>query len=382
MQGKRGLFILAGMFLCIAVYILFLRKDEYASSQKQLVRDEAPSDFKDSLLAGDVSSIVHSLDNSLEYLRRHQSSHFRFGELNLTGEEMSRTLQDIRKAFVRWGVTTKTYQYLTTNYLFFRSSAEKVLITGYYQARLRGSRKQQGNYQHPLYRKPLDLGTLSPYHTRAEIDFNGALAGRGLELVWLDDPIERTFLQIQGSGLVTLDDGSLLQVGYAGKNGHPYRPIGKYLINEGLVERSEMSMQAIKKFLKENPDKMKEVFEYDPSYVFFTERSDGPYGSLSVPVTGFRSIATDSSLFPKGAFGFIQFPLSKNHFNLVEPSGSDTVSLYVLNQDTGGAIRGADRVDLFVGAGDAQEQFAGLMQQRGQLYFMVKPYEALPKPPV
>jgi membrane-bound lytic murein transglycosylase A len=165
-------------------------------------------------------------------------------------------------------------------------------------------------------------------------------------------------------------NGDYIRLGYAGKNGRPWRPIGRLLIEKGLIPKEAMSMQAIRRYLKEHPDQMGEIFSYDPSYVFFRKVEGGPYGNIAVPLTAGRSVATDASLFPKGALAFIecQKPIFAKDGVIL---GWAPFARYVLNQDTGGAIRGPGRVDLFWGSGPFSTIAAGHLKHPGTLYFLL-----------
>jgi len=266
-----------------------------------------------------------------------------------------------------------------------------VLFTGYYQPVIEGSLVSTVEYRYPLYGKPADLiaaeqVTLSPgtktervvgrlegesfvpYYSRREIDELGSLRGRGYEIAWLKDPIDLFFLHIQGSGILKLPEGRRVGVGYAAQNGRAYRSIGRLLIDGGKIPEEEMSMQRLRRYLGEHPEEMSEILAYNESYVFF-RFVEGPLGSLEVPVTAGRSIATDPRLFPKGALAFIetQEPVIDDAGRLV---GWKAFSRIVLNQDAGGAIRGFQRVDLFFGTGDQAAAAAGYMNSRGTLYFL------------
>jgi membrane-bound lytic murein transglycosylase A len=287
------------------------------------------------------------------------------------------------------------------NFKFYRSGAKETLFTGYYEADLRGSLTKDDRYRYPLYKKPDDLlridlsrfyfyrknkgmpsvlrgrisqfnpGTVIPYYNREEIDNNESLSGKDLEILWVDNPIDLFFLHIQGSGIVQLPDGGTIRVNYAESNGHPYRAIGRLLLDQNAITYENMSMQRIRRYLETHPEKLTEVFNYNPSYVFFRVVEEGPIGSIGVPVTPFRSIATDWRLFPKGGLCFLvtQIPEFDENGNLVswKPFRG-----FVLNQDTGGAIRTPGRVDLFTGYGKQSRLIAGHMKQKGTFYFLVK----------
>jgi membrane-bound lytic murein transglycosylase A len=209
-----------------------------------------------------------------------------------------------------------------------------------------------------------------PYYERKEINSIEDFAERAVPLLWLKDRVDRFFLEIQGSGRIVLPDNSIVRVHYASKNGRAYRSVGRYLISRDEIAKENMSMQAIKKWLKANPDKLDEVLNYNTSFVFFQKETDGPFGCLNVKVSPMRSIATDTALFPKGALCFIKTKAPSEN-NIQFPQGWEDYSGFVFNQDTGGAIRGHLRADLFFGNCEFAEQGAGQMNHRGELYFLV-----------
>lgn len=270
----------------------------------------------------------------------------------------------------------------------------EVLFTGYYQPVIDGSLTPGDGFDFPIYGVPADLATpepagangaksgdkkagriesnvLVPYYSRREIDQLGALRGRALELAWVKDPIDLFFLHVQGSGLLRLRDGREVTVGYAAQNGLPYRSIGRLLIDNGKVPKEEMSMQRLRRYLTEYPSEQNEIFAYNDSYVFFRLNQGGPLGSLDVPVTAGRSIATDSRLFPRGALALVQMEIPVIGAQ-GELAGWRPVTRFVLNQDTGGAIRGPQRADYYFGTGDEAGALAGYMNRQGRLYFLVR----------
>ena len=257
-----------------------------------------------------------------------------------------------------------------------------------------GSLAPDETFRYPLYRPPddlirIDLSLFSekfkgenivariegkkvlPYYSRYQIEAERVLEGKGLEIAWLKDPLDVAFLHIQGSGRLRLPDGKDLLVHYQASNGRPYRSIGRYMIEKGFLAREEMSMQAIRKYLTENPEVLDEVLNYNPSYVFFRQVENGPLGSLGVLLTPGRSVALDSKIFPKGALGFIscQKPLVNDQGDII---GWTQFSRFVLNQDSGGAIKGAGRADIFWGSGPYAELTAGHLQHEGDLYILIK----------
>jgi len=263
---------------------------------------------------------------------------------------------------------------------------EDGLFTGYYEASARGARKKSARYNVPLYRRPSDLieadlgsffeefrgrsiagrvhgSRLVPYADRRRIG-NGALSGKGLELLWLDDPVDAFFLEIQGSGRITLPDGKILRVGFAGKNGRPYTAIGRVLIDMGAMDRDAVSMQSIRAWLAANPQKAREVMEKNAAYVFFRElNGDGPIGGEGVPLTPGRSLAIDRRYLPYGVPVYVAAE---------DPQGvMPSHRALMVAQDTGGAIRGAVRGDIFLGAGEAAAERAGRMKMRGRAWILL-----------
>ena len=213
-----------------------------------------------------------------------------------------------------------------------------------------------------------------PYDDRDRISFGGALAGRAQPLAWVADEVELFFLQIQGSGLIRLEDGGLLRVNYADQNGHPYRAIGKLLRDRIPPER--MSLQALKAWLRENPGQVREVLDYNPSYVFFRRVEEGPLGNIQVPLTPGRSLAADARLVPKGGAAWFETTLPP----AATPGAPAPVPVrrFGVVQDTGGAIAGHGRADIFWGTGEEAERIAGPFKEPGRLFLLVARKEFLP----
>ena len=240
------------------------------------------------------------------------------------------------------------------------------LITGYYEPEFPASRTRTGPYQTPLLRRPPPGRQSAAMPTRAQI-VRGALARRGLEMLWVADPIDAFFLQIQGSGRARLPDGTIVRVTYDGQNGHPYVPIGRVLVNRGEMTIDEVSMQTIRTWLKSHPREAAAVMDQNPSYVFFREvrgttAEQGPPGAMQVPLTPGRSVAVDRSLIPLG------LPVFLDTHDALQPSL--VWRRLTMAQDVGGAIRGATRADIFFGWGPDAEERAGRMRQPGTLYVL------------
>jgi membrane-bound lytic murein transglycosylase A len=274
---------------------------------------------------------------------------------------------------------------------------ETGLVTGYYEPVLRGSRERRPPFVHPLYAPPDDLLVIDlaavapetkhlrlrgridgrrvvPYWSRAEIE-HGAAPVQGKEIVFVDDPLEAFFLQVQGSGRVRLPGGEELRVGYADQNGHPYQSIGRHLVEEGELPLAQASMQGIQAWARANPARLPELLNRNPSYVFFRELApspDGPIGAQGVPLAAGRSIAIDPRFIPLGAPVYLA---------TTYPNSSAPLERLVVAQDTGGAIRGAVRADFFWGTGPEAGRLAGRMRQPGRLWVLLPAGYAPPGAP-
>ena len=346
------------------------------------------------------AALLNAIEQSLQKFREmDRTASMRFGGIAVTIEKIIVSLEDFRAKLETLGLGDEFYRYVRENYVFYNSAAAEVLFTGYYEPQLRGSLCPSEIYRYPIYCKPADLytidlqqysfykqhpnlppkikgrlaanGRIVPYYSRSEIDFQNKLADQGLELVWVDSLIDVFFMQVQGSGQVLLDNGENLRIGYADQNGHPYRSIGKFMMESGALSAQQMSMQNLRAYLQAHPDEIPLIFNYNPSYIFFNINEHGPTGSFGAPLTPWRSIATDPRLFPPGTLSYIECekPLLNEQNCIV---GWKKFSRFVLNQDSGGAIRGPDRVDLFTGAGDLAAIVAGGMKQKGRLFFLLK----------
>jgi membrane-bound lytic murein transglycosylase A len=260
--------------------------------------------------------------------------------------------------------------------LFFRPvviGSPPALFTGYYEPELPGSLTRTPRFAYPLYRKPPELVEGQPWHPRAAIE-GGLLRGRGLELVWLDDPVEVYFLQVQGSGRIRLPGGQVMRVAYAGKNGQPYRSIGQELIRRGGHTISDVSAQDIKAWVRANPVAGRELLNTNPSFVFFRKLTDlppesGPIGAMGRPITTLRSVAIDPAFTPLGAPVWI------------EKDGRQPMRRLMIAQDTGGAIRGPQRADIFYGTGFDAGELAGRIKDGGRMVLLLpidRAYAMLP----
>ncbi len=399
MKGVRKVFLVSVVLLTVASAVgcyPVLKKEaqrpEEALRQVRLFSHQ----FRDDM---DHESLTLALRRNIEYLDRlDPKTVFYYGPNDFTIQQV-RESQEILLDLLSKGLDAgRLSREIRKKFRVYRATGRvgdrRVLFTGYYEPVYEGSLAPDETFKYPLYRPPddlirIDLSLFSekfkgenivariegkkvlPYYSRYQIEAERALEGKGLEIAWLKDPLDVAFLHIQGSGRLRLPDGKDLLVHYQASNGRPYRSIGRYMIEKGFLAREEMSMQAIRKYLTENREVLDEVLNHNPSYVFFQQVENGPLGSLGVLLTPGRSVALDSKIFPRGALGFIscQKPLVNDQGVII---GWTKFSRFVLNQDSGGAIKGAGRADIFWGSGPYAELTAGHLQHEGDLYILIK----------
>jgi membrane-bound lytic murein transglycosylase A len=261
--------------------------------------------------------------------------------------------------------------------LFFRpvliGGEEPALFTGYFEPELQGSRVRTSRFRYPLYRVPPDLGD-GQWLSRAEIETSGVLAGQGLEIAWVDDAVELFFLQVQGSGRIRLTDGSVIRVGYGARNGHEYRSVGREMVRRGIYEPHEVSARVIANWVRRNGEEGRQLLHHNPSYIFFREvdiddPALGPLGAMNRSITPLRTIAVDPAYTPLGAPVWI------------ETDGAHPMRRLMVAQDTGGAIRGAQRADIFFGFGDEAGEKAGEVRDPGRMIVLLpieRAHQAVP----
>jgi membrane-bound lytic murein transglycosylase A len=347
----------------------------------------------------DLESLETAVEKSLQYYKRAAGKGpVRMDDTWVTVKDLQDSLITLRE-ILRSGETAEVRQTrIRETFNVYQSTGSDgkntVLFTGYFESILKGSLKKTEKYRYPVYKAPDDAitvnlgkfrdrykneqligrvknGELVPYYSRSEIENQGSLAGRDLELAWVDDRIDLYFMHTQGSGKIELTDGRLLQIGYALKNGRPFQSVSPYLLKMGKITPQENSYKEIKKYLKEHPAELSEILGHNESFIFFRIVGEGPIGAIEEILTPGRSIATDPDLFPKGALAFIRArkPILDKEGNV---ESWIPYSRFVVSQDVGGVIKGAGRVDLFCGSGSEAEMLAGSLKERGELYFLVK----------
>jgi len=352
--------------------------------------------FRDDM---DPDSLILAITRNLEYLNRLDPEEvFHYGPHEFTCQQVRRSQEAFLNLVSKGLGPDQLSREIRKQFRIYRATGRvgnrRVLFTGYYEPVLDASLAPDETFKYPLYSTPddlvrIDLSPFSerfkgeaiiaridgkevmPYYSRYQIEVERALHGKDLEIAWLKNPLDVAFLHIQGSGRLRMPDGKTISVRYHTFNGRPYRSIGRYMIERGLLSWEEMSMQNIRKHLSENSEIIDEVLNHNPSYVFFERVENGPFGAIGVPLTAGRSVALDSRIFPKGALGFIscEKPILDDPGDI---TGWTRFSRFVLNQDTGGAIRGAGRADLFWGRGSYAEVVAGNLRHEGDLYILIK----------
>lgn len=372
------------------------RKEKKVPPLVSIPRDNWP-DWNDDL---DQESLLAAISQSLEYLNRlPKGKVFPYGSQAYSAEEMIQTIKFFAELVNLHGLNSAEFkQALLSNFEVYQATGTienkgSILFTGYYEPQLEGSPVESHDFPWPLYRRPDDLieiklenfhsrfsgekivarydnGKILPYYSREEIDTKGVLKGKGYEFLWLKDSIDAFFLQVQGSGQIKINNHEVIKVGYAAANGHPYRSIGKLLVEKGLMEIDKVSLQSLKEFLLRNPSESETILNHNPSYVFFSILDKGPVGSLNVELTPGRSVAADV-MYPHPGLAYVVS--RKPVFNTQgELTGWQSFARFVFLQDTGGAIKGPGRIDVFWGTGKEAELSAGHMRQEGRLYFLGK----------
>lgn len=354
---------ISGLLLLALVYPLSPALGQTSKADPPIIRDDLGRD-----------SLALAVRRSLDFLARLPG-----GQVvgtrpkKSTAAEAKESLQSFTEALALWDRPQKLAEAIRVRFDLSPSVTEpgrELLVTGYYQPVVEGSLSESAAYPFPVYRKPDDLpADGAPYYSRREIDVFGRLKGKGAEIAWVKSWVDLFFLQLQGSGILRLEGGETVHLNYAASNNRPYLSIGKVLIDEGKIPAAEMSAARLRKYLAEHPEAKDGLLPQNERYVFFRFLEGGPFGSLGVPVTPGRSIAVDPDYFPKGGLGFLEsrMPVLDAAGNL---AGWRPFSRFVLAQDTGSAIRGPARADLYFGGGEEAGGPAGFMKSGGRLYLL------------
>ncbi|MCA1995097.1 MAG: murein transglycosylase A [Coleofasciculus sp. S288] len=330
---------------------------------------------------GDWRAMLRSIDHSLRYLATPSAAraYQQYPVPRITRDRVRRSLVRFRQLLVNSPSPAALQAAVNREFMFYKSVGSdgqgSVLFTGYFEPIYTASRTPSAEYRYPLYRLPVDFNRWStPHPTRAELEGEDGLRAnsrlRGRELVWLRDRLEAFLVQVQGSARLQLPDGKIMSVGYAGKTNYPYTSIGRELAKDGKVPLEGLTLPVLIDYFRQFPLELNQYLPRNQSFVFFKETNGAPAtGSIGVPVTAERSIATDKSLMPPGALALIKAPIP--YPNASGQLESRMVNRYVLDQDTGSAIKGAGRVDVFMGTGRLAGDRAGVIGGTGELYYLL-----------
>jgi len=367
--------------------------------EETVVLEKLPvSEYPDFVDDINYDNLDEGIRQSLSYLmKRPKDMKFKFGQDVYETSHMVDSLVKFLEFTEKKPSANELRKYIDENYYVYKSTGSngsgEVLFTGYYEPFLEGSLLKSDIYKYPVYGTPSDLisidlslfsakyagekitgrytgQTVVPYYERKEIETGLILENKAPVIVWVKNPIDLFFLQIQGSGKIVLENGKTINVHYHNSNGRPYKSIGSLLIEKGIIPRSEMSMQRIRAYLNSIPEDVQDILNYNPSYVFFKTEEDGPIGYIGVKLTPRRSVALDRRIFPLAGLVYLETvkPQVSGNGEIIEWIKNNG---FVLNHDTGGAIRGPGRADIFWGNGKYAEIAAGNMQHKGSLYFLI-----------
>ncbi|PSF39220.1 murein transglycosylase [Aphanothece hegewaldii CCALA 016] len=331
---------------------------------------------------GDRQALLKAIDHSLDYINTTKAAqaYQNYPISGITRDRVRRSLIRFRQLVVSSRTPEELQNAVQKEFIWYQSKGndnlETVAFTGYFEPIYQASRKQTAEYRYPLYRKPTNFGRWEkPHPTRSDLEGNDGLKGAksplaGYELVWLKDRLEAYLVQVQGSAKLRLSDGKMMGIGFDGNTDYPYTSIGKELIKDGVFSPDGLTLPMVIEYLRSSPEKLDIYLPRNNRFIFFKETFGKPAtGSIGVPVTAERSIATDKSILPPGALAVIQTTIPV----VTEKGKIETreVSRYVLDQDTGSAIKGALRVDIFMGTGKIAGDRAGLINNTGKLYYLL-----------
>jgi membrane-bound lytic murein transglycosylase A len=343
-----------------------------------------PAEIPDfSVACLDLTDLRAGINNSLNYLKKQSSREF-FPIAQISHAKVVNSLNAFAK-LLDSGLSIRELNSAITNQFDVYMSVGcddqgTVLFTGYYTPIFDGSFTRTERFRYPLYKAPPDLvkdskgeilgrrgpdGRITSYPDRREIENSGMLIGS--ELLWLSDPFEVYIAHVQGSAKIRLPNGDLITIGYAANNGQEYKGISEALVNDGKIPADKVSLAAMIAFFKRNPSQIDTYINKNPRFVFFRKEEGQPKGSINEPVIAKRSIATDKSIFPRGALTFITTTLPKVENGAVV---NRIYNGFALDQDTGGAIRAPGRCDVYMGQGDTAGKLAGQIRQEGRLYYL------------
>ncbi|MDF5731995.1 MAG: MltA domain-containing protein [Rhizonema sp. PD38] len=330
---------------------------------------------------GDKQNLIQAIDNSLNYLKTSEAktAYENYTPPEITKKRVEKSLKRFRELVSNSQNSQELQASVNKEFVFYKSigtdNQGTIVFTGYYKPIYQASRKPSAEYRYPIYRLPEDFSTWSkPHPTRLELEGSDALQAdkgklKGLELFWLKSRLDAFLSQVQGSAVLQFADGTKTTINYAGNTEHNYVSLGKELIKDGKLEKERITLEKVINYLEKNPASQNIYLPRNPRFIFFKDTKNAPaIGSLNVPVTPERSIATDKSLMPPGALAIIRAPFPFINQGKIEQR---LVSRYVLDQDTGGAIKTPGRVDYYIGVGKQAGERAGSIVNKGELYYLL-----------
>lgn len=342
----------------------------------------------------DFSSLEEAVEKSIRFFQRSgEQREYCFKNRCHRGGEFIAALKRLKTALSRHEASWEEKEKAISALFDFVIASESLTVTGYFEPILKGSLVKDERFRYPIYKMPEEtvivrLGKFNrkygsevlvgrlvrnevvPHYTRREIDYQNVLARRGLEIAWVEDPVELFFLHLQGSGKIMLPDGSTMSVSYAQRNGRPYRSIATYMVEKGYLKPNETSHRSVKAFLKHNPQLRDEILSYNESYIFFRVVEEGPVGAFGLKLVAGRSVALDPDVYPPGVPLMLKSrrPVS---FEGERPVAWENFTRIVFNHDGGTAIKGPHRLDLFCGTGEEKEKEAGSLREPGKLFILL-----------
>jgi membrane-bound lytic murein transglycosylase A len=333
-----------------------------------------PNQFPDFRDDYDKETLLYSISNSLEYFKKIKSYPDSFKSIGFTPEKQTETLKLFMDGYIRCKTSQELNEFITKNFRIFQAVGSKyegeVHFTGYGTPIYDGSLTRTETFRYPLYRKPADFRI--PYSTRREIEEGNLLKGN--EIVYLKSRLEAYLIHVQGSGQIILPSGDKFYVGYEANSGHQYTSIGQLLVMDGKISEEELTLSVLISYFEKHPGDLDHYLRQNNRYIFFKRVLHSvPYGSINVPVTSMRSIATDKKVFPPGSLAFSVIETKKSgDINRSQERGQIEKSFFVLDQDTGSAIKTPARADVFFGIGDEAMEKAGNLNTYGKLYYLLK----------
>ncbi|MGB3653850.1 MAG: murein transglycosylase A [Rivularia sp. (in: cyanobacteria)] len=395
-QHSNKLILMTTYLCCLPIFACNSQQisQDSTPAEPQTIETQAPPLFQTSLPqddtyldnqiwgeSGDKENLLKAIDYSLSYLQTPQAeaAYQKYIVPNITRERVEKSLKRFRELVVNSQNAQELQDAVNKEFVFYQSIGSDnqgtILFTGYYKPIYQASRKQTSVYRYPVYRLPDDFNSWSkPHPTRLELEGADGLQAakgklKGLELFWLKSRIDAFIAQVQGSAVLEFADGTTTSINYAGNTDYEYVSLGKELIKDGKLEQEGISLEKVINYLEENPESQNIYLPRNPRFIFFKDTKNAPaIGSLNVPVTPERSIATDKSLMPPGALAIIRAPFPFIDGDKIEQR---LVSRYVLDQDTGGAIKTSGRVDYYIGVGKQAGDRAGAIVNKGELYYLL-----------